>query len=157
MTVAASLAPRFAIVTIWPRSLAFIYRGLLVDYGVDEKCLSIRYGSEDAQLATLGDEDNFVERMRRGEADTLENLKAHCAAAVAEGAGAVLLGCTCMSPIAQLLAETVPVPVVDPMTVGYRYTELILSAGLNPLALDNEADAPTWAEVQSHLHSLGRE
>ncbi len=154
MTLAASLAERFAIVTIWPRALEFIYHGLLQDYGMADACVGIRYGSEDAQLATLADDDNFVERMRRGEADMLENLQAHCRAAVADGAGAILLGCTCMSPIAALLTAGAPVPVVDPMTAGYRYTELLLGAGLTPRPFPGDAPPPSRAEVAAQLREL---
>jgi allantoin racemase len=154
MYLAASLADRFAIVTIWPRSLEFIYRGLLDDYGLTEKCLSIHFGSEDAALATLTESDNFVEKMRRGEVDMLANLSAHCTAARKNGADAILLGCTCMSPIAQALADGSPVPVVDPMTAGYRYTELLLGAGLMPAPLRSVAGAPTREEVESLLRAM---
>jgi allantoin racemase len=154
MYLAASLADRFAIVTIWPRSLEFIYRGLLHDYGLTEKCVAIQFGSEDASLATLAEPDNFVERMRRGEVDMLENLAEHCVAAQRAGAGSILLGCTCMSPIAALLAEIAPLPTVDPMTVGYRYTELILGAGLMPAPLACGAAAPGRDEVAAALRAM---
>lgn len=154
MYLAASLADRFAIVTIWPRSLEFIYRDLLSDYGLADKCVSIRYGSEDAALASLAEPDNFVERMRRGEADMLENLTAHCRAAAEDGAGAILLGCTCMSPIGGVLADAVPLPVVDPMTAGYRYAELLVSAGLTPAPLATGGPAPSLPEVEALLAAL---
>ncbi len=154
MYLAASLADRFAIVTIWPRSLEFIYRDLLRDYGLAEKCMSIRFGSEDAALRTLGEPDNFVERMRRGEVDMLDNLQDHCRAAADAGAGAILLGCTCMSPIAPLLRELARVPVVDPMTAGYRYTELLLSAGLVPAPLAAGGAGPSRPQVEALLRAL---
>jgi len=154
MYLAASLAERFAIVTIWPRSLEFIYRGLLEDYGLADKCVSIQFGSEDASLATLAEPDNFVERMRRGEIDMLENLADHCVAAQRAGAGSVLLGCTCMSPIAAMLSEASPLPMVDPMTAGYRYTELLLSAGLMPAPLGSGGEVPDRSEVDTLLHAI---
>jgi allantoin racemase len=154
MYLAASLADRFAIVTIWPRSMEFIYRGLLDNYGLADRCVAIQFGSEDAALASLAAPDNFVERMRRGEIDMLENLAAHCLAARSAGAGAILLGCTCMSPIADLLAEHSPVPVVDPMTAGYRYTELIVGAGLMPAPLPAGAPAPGRDEVAAALRAI---
>lgn len=154
MYLAASLADKFAIVTIWPRALEFIYRGLLGDYGLADKCVGIQFGSEDAALATLAESDNFVEQMRRGEVDMLENLLRHCQAAQRAGAGAILLGCTCMSPIAPILAQASPLPVVDPMTAGYRYTELILAAGLMPAPWPTPETAPSQAEVESLMRAL---
>ena len=52
------------------------------------------------------------------------------------------------------MGDTATVPVVDPMTVGYRYTELLLGAGLVPAPFAAAGTAPSPAEVDQLLRSL---
>lgn len=47
--------------------------------------------------------------------DILARVRASMARAAADGAEAILLGCTCMSPIAARLAERALVPVINPL------------------------------------------
>ena len=127
MLLARALTGRFSIVTIWPPELDFIYRQLLHDYDMGDFCTGVRYASAENALDALADDDNFVEQMRRGEVSSMDNLIGHCRrAAQDDGAEVVLLGCTCMSPAAPLIAVGSPVPVIDPLTTGYRMTELAL-------------------------------
>ena len=127
MLLARALTGRFSIVTIWPPELDFIYRQLLEDYDMADFCTGVRYASAENALQALADDDNFVEQMRRGEASSMDNLIGHCRlAARDDGAEVVLLGCTCMAPAAQLIAAGSPVPVIDPLTTGYRITEVAL-------------------------------
>ena len=135
MHMAASLGDRFAIVTIWPRSLNFLYRHLLRDYGFEQRCVAIRHvGTQDEQ-ARIGDDDNYVKQMRRGENTMLDRIVAECKAAVErDGADAVLLGCTCMSPIASKVALRCDFPVVNPLTAGFKQTETMVSLRLSQSA-----------------------
>ena len=131
MLMGRAMGAPFSIVTIWPPELAFIYDGLIADYGMEDYCQGVRYAMAENALEELADDDNFVERMRRGEVDSMENLTAHCRKAVESGAKTIMLGCTCMAPIAHLLAEQSTVPVIEAMTTGYGITELALKQ-LNP-------------------------
>ena len=54
---------RFAIVTIWPPALRFIYDAILADTNAGSDCLAIYHLSEDSDLATLDQADNFVSEM----------------------------------------------------------------------------------------------
>ncbi len=47
-----------------------------------------------------------------------------------DGAEVVILGCTCMSPIHAQVQAALDVPVVNGVTAGYKFTEMILSLGL---------------------------
>lgn len=131
MLAAASLGRRFAIVTIWPRSQAYLYDALVAKHGVGQQCVSIRYVSTDAEQATLSEADNFYTQMRAGKEEMLDRILAEIKSTVRDdGADAVVLGCNCMTPVAPTLAERSEVPVVDPTTTGYKYLEMLVSLGL---------------------------
>ncbi|HZX23280.1 MAG TPA: aspartate/glutamate racemase family protein [Woeseiaceae bacterium] len=121
-------ARRFAIVTIWPPSLRFIYDAVLAATDARDDCVAIRHLSEDADLATLGQPDNFVQEMQACGMTSMAKIRAACMRALEEdGADVVVLGCTCMHPVAGLL-EADGLPVVEPMTAGYRHLESLVSA-----------------------------
>ena len=42
----------------------------------------------------------------------------------------IILGCTCMAPIADRVAAQLSVPVVEPMTAGYKFTETLVALRL---------------------------
>lgn len=125
--LAQSSGDRFSIVTIWPPSLGFIYEHVLEDAGAIAACKNIHFLSEDQDLETLGDEENFVTEMQACSVTSLAKIKAACRDALDnEGSDVIMLGCTCMQPVAKLL-EADDIPIIEPMSAGYRYTELMLS------------------------------
>lgn len=131
MHLAAGLGERFAIVTIWPERLRYLYEGLLRSYGLDHRCTGIRFVGADAELADLEAPDNFVTDMRSGKEHMLARIVGQMRKAIDEdGAHAILLGCTCMAPIADRLAAAVEVPVVNPLAAGYKTAELLASLRL---------------------------
>lgn len=116
---------RFSFVTIWPPALAFIYQAILDAAAANEDCVSIHHLSADPQLATLGRPGNFVERMQACSLTSMQQIRAACSEALErDGADVVILGCTCMQPVAALL-ERDGLPVIEPMTVGYRRLETL--------------------------------
>ena len=116
---------RFAFVTIWPPALAFIYRSILSSAGADELCTSVHHLSSDPELVTLGHPGNFVERMQACSLTSMQQIRAACSEALErDGADVVILGCTCMQPVAALLAHD-GLPVIEPMTAGYRRLEAL--------------------------------
>jgi allantoin racemase len=128
MHAAAQLGERFSIVTIWPESLRFIYSDLLRLYGMEDHCVSVRCVSQDDELETLSNDENFVTEMRRGEITQQDRIVAECMKAIEEDrADTIMLGCTCMSPIAPEIAARVPAPVLNPLTTGYKAVEAQLS------------------------------
>ena len=68
MTVAATLGRRFAIVTVWPRSMNFIYDERLATTGMTTRCVAIRNILDDGDLNKVvrGDPDDPVSVMRQG-------------------------------------------------------------------------------------------
>jgi allantoin racemase len=145
MLTAASLGRRFSIVTIWPPALHYIYENLLALYGLRDKCASILHVTSDSHLAELDKDENFVMQMRRGEKHMLTPIVEACKRAFREdGADTVMLGCTCMAPIAGTIAGEFESPVLDPLSVGYKFTEMLLSLQLtqSSLAYQRREDAP---------------
>ena len=136
MHAAAQLGERFSIVTIWPESMRFLYTNLLRLYGMEGHCVSVRCVSMDDEMKTLRDDENFVTDMRRGERTQIDRIVAACEAAIQQdGADTIMLGCTCMAPIAAEIDSRCVAPVLNPMTTGYKATEMALSLGLRPSAL----------------------
>lgn len=119
---------RFAIVTIWPPSLRFIYDAILAATDAVTDCVAIHHLSEDPDLATLDQPDNFVRDMQACGVTSMARISEACRRGLDEdGADVILLGCTCMQPTAALL-EADGLPVIEPMVAGYRHLESLLPA-----------------------------
>ncbi len=116
---AARQAGRFAIVTVWPESMCFLYDERLRALGLAERCVSIVHVSPESELAKLGSDDSVMERMHRHEPTVLEQLRDACSRAVArDGAECIVLGCTCMAPIGPALAAACAFPVLESSRLG---------------------------------------
>jgi len=117
---------RFAIVTIWPPALRFIYDAILSSTNAKSDCVAIHHLSEDPDLATLEQADNFVSEMQACGITSMARIREACLRALEkDGADVIILGCTCMQPVAALL-EADELPVIEPMVAGYRYLESML-------------------------------
>jgi allantoin racemase len=117
---------RFAIVTIWPPVLRFIYDAVLAATDAAPDCVAIHHLSEDPDLATLDQPDNFVSDMKACGMTTMARIREACRRGLEQdGADVIVLGCTCMQPTAALL-EAAGVPVIEPMVSGYRYLESLV-------------------------------
>jgi allantoin racemase len=118
---AARLAERFAIVTVWPASMRFLYDERLRALDMASRCAAIVHCSPEAELAHVGRDDGVMERMHRGEQDMLEQLIRACRKVLTDtGAQALVLGCTCMAPVGPSLAAALPVPVLESSRIGFR-------------------------------------
>ena len=134
LAVARTLGRRLAIVTIWPRSLGFIYDERLKACDAEGACADIIHVLDEAEMAPVlaGGDDDAVSRMRDGHADTVDRVVAAAERAVRDlGAEVVVLGCTCMAPIGGWVAGRLTVPVVEPLTAAYKYLELLAGLGLS--------------------------
>lgn len=117
---------RFAVVTIWPPALRFIYAAILAATDAESDCLAIHHLSADPDLATLDQADNFVSEMQACGITSMAKIREACMRGLEEdGADVIILGCTCMQPVAALL-EADELPVIEPMVAGYRYLESLL-------------------------------
>lgn len=118
---------RFAIVTIWPPALRFIYDAVLAATDAAPDCVAIHHLSTDPELATLDQPENFVRDMQACGMTTMAKIREACRRGLdVDGADVILLGCTCMQPTAALL-EADGLPVIEPMVAGYRYLERLVS------------------------------
>ena len=134
MAVAATLGRRFAIVTIWPPTLRFIYEERLASCDMRDRCVDVISVLTPDEMTPRGDADDPVKHMRAGQAAIIDRIVAAAEEAVRRGADTIVLGCTCMAPIAAQIAARLPVPVVDPMTTGYKFTESLVSLRLTQSA-----------------------
>ena len=135
---AASAAGRhsFAIVTVWPESMGFLYEERLRAVRGGSRCVAIRRISAERELERLGAPDGVMERMARGESAVLQALLRECEAAVSDdGAAAIALGCTCMAPIGPALAAACRVPV-------YESSRTAVSAAMDAAAAGVSAPSP---------------
>jgi Asp/Glu/hydantoin racemase len=130
MMVASTLGSRFAIVTIWPSSLRFIYDERITACGMSQRCASLRYVLENKDISDDSG-DAAVEKLRAGDAGLLDRvIEAARSAVRMDGVDTIVLGCTCMAPIASQVAAHLDVPVVEPMTAGYMYAESMVRLGM---------------------------
>jgi allantoin racemase len=111
---------RFAIITVWPESMRFLYDERLRALDLANWCVSIQHISPETELTKLGRDDGVMERMRRQETVVLDQLRSACRSAVErDGAECIVLGCTCMAPIGPKLASLCSVPVLESSRVGF--------------------------------------
>jgi allantoin racemase len=145
MAVASTLGRRFAIVSIWPRAMNFIYHERVAATGMGPRCVAIHNVMDDFEMAAVkrGEADDAVTVMRRGSAEIVDRVVAAADLAIArDGADTIVLGCTCMAPIGATVASRVRAPVVEAMTAGYTMTEMMVSLGLAQSAVAFPRAAP---------------
>jgi allantoin racemase len=142
LAVAATLGRRFAIVTVWPRSMNFIYDERLAATCMAPRCVGIRNILDDGDLNKVlrGDSDDPISAMRQGStsarsAAMVDRIVQAAEASTADGAEIIVLGCTCMAPVGALVASRVGAPVIEAMTAGYKMAEMLVSLGLTQSAL----------------------
>jgi allantoin racemase len=124
MLVARSLGRRFSIVTAWPESSHPMYDRLLSQTGMASYCASVVYTLTDEE-ASSEHVTEYYAAMATNEESLLDRLERSCLRAFDEdGADTVILGCTCMHPVAEELARRFDRPVLDPVMVGWRFAQL---------------------------------
>jgi allantoin racemase len=132
MSMAATLGRKFAIVTIWPTSLNFIFQERLTTCGMTERCAGVFNVLANDEMAQRGSGDDPVVAMRSAKATMIERIVSVAQNAITQhGADTIILGCTCMAPIGGLIAKRLNVPVVEPLATGYAATETQLMLGLS--------------------------
>jgi allantoin racemase len=133
MHTASMLGERFAIVTVWPQSMRHIYRDLLREYRLEEHCAAIVHAMPEEELDRVGTEHGVKERMKEDDETIVDRLGAACRTATQEhGADTVVLGCTCMAPVAKDLKRHTDADVVCPSRTGFLATETLLRLGYSP-------------------------
>lgn len=119
IAAAARALPTYSVVTVWPRSMAYLYDERLATCPGGDHCRGVHYLSDDDELDRVGRPDGVKARMIRHEGDLIERLTELCRDAVArDRSDGILLGCTCMSPVAAALGDRCSFPVLDPSRIG---------------------------------------
>jgi allantoin racemase len=118
MAAAAMGGRRFAIVTVWPPSMNFIVEGRVRAAGFNDACVGILNVGSEEDVQRPGGTAAYLSRVRYGQQAIVDRISAAIGGAAASGAEAVLLGCTCMSPIAETLSATASVPVINPLAAA---------------------------------------
>lgn len=118
---AMMLGKRFTILTMWDEWFP-LYEKTLTEYGFWDRVASLR---------SINTRPDVTELLAGKEEVIFEKLKAEAMAAIADdGADVIVLGSTTMHQSAAFLADTLPVPVVNPGLVAYKQVEVLLELGL---------------------------
>lgn len=120
----AASGTAFSIVTVWPESTNFVHDDLTRRHGAAELRRNTHNISREAVIAGPDRPDAFIARMQAGEEATFDAVMAAChAASLQDNASTIVLGCTCMSPIAARIAAKAPLPVIDPFVAALKHAE----------------------------------
>jgi len=112
------LADRFSVVTVLENTARLI-EDRLRGYGLMSRVASVRF----ADVPVLGLEDMTL---------ACERILAQAREAIdKDGADAIVLGCTGMSPVTKYLQENLEVPVVDPAVAALTLAESLVRMGLS--------------------------
>ena len=137
-------AGQFCILTVWPKSMGFLYDERLRSLEMVPRCLAIRHFSAEDELSRLAGDTSVMARMARHEHDIIDALGTACEELIARHRpDSIVLGCTCMSPIADALAKRCLVPVIDGAVSGLRL-----------LASGNHIGSPVSARTMAKRASL---
>jgi allantoin racemase len=118
--MALMFGSRFSVLTQWDPWKA-IYKKALQEYGLADKCASIRSINIPPDVENLlgGKEEEVFPRL------TEEGLRC-----VEDGAEVVCLGSTTMHQAHAHLIKNLPVPIINPGPLTYKIAEMALSLGL---------------------------
>jgi len=111
----------FCILTVWPESMRFLYDERLQRLGLSNRCSAIRHVSSQEELEKLSKESGVMSRMARHDETIIAVLRAARDQLIEQHAPtAIVLGCTCMTPIGAALAEGSAVPIIESSQVGLQ-------------------------------------
>jgi allantoin racemase len=118
--MALMLGGRFSVLTQWDPWIA-AYKKSLQEYGLAEKCVSIR------SINMLPDVENLLGGKEEVVFPKLVEEGLRC---VQDGADVICLGSTTMHQAHAHLAKNLPVPVINPGPLTYKLAEAVLGLGL---------------------------
>jgi allantoin racemase len=118
--MALMLGSKFSVLTQWDPWMNLYKKGLQ-EYGLVEKCASIR------SINTPPDVENLLGGKEEVVFPKLVEAGLRC---VDDGADVICLGSTTMHQAHAHLSENLPVPVINPGPLTYKLAEAVLSLGL---------------------------
>jgi allantoin racemase len=110
----------FGIVTVWPPSMEFLYTERLRSLACEPLCVGVRHIQGEEELQLLSSETGVMSRMARQEVEVINLLRVHCEEMIERGARSIVLGCTCMGPIAATLSPICRVPIIEGSTAALQ-------------------------------------
>lgn len=131
---------RFGIVTVWPESMNFILVERLAASGTCVACVGIVNVGNESDTERLAGPDGYLAQVREGRASVIAKVLAGVAELSDSGAQAVLLGCTCMSGMADAIAANCAVPIINPLAAGVRAASMAQPLAAAPPAREGRAD-----------------
>ena len=119
---ACMLGHKFSIITMWDEWF-HLYTKILSEYKLEARCASIR------SIKTRPDLEDLLE----GKEEVIfKKLEQESLAAIEEdGASVIVLGSTTMHQSHAYLEEVLPVPVINPGLLCYKFCEVFLELGLS--------------------------
>jgi allantoin racemase len=119
----------YALVTVWAPSSRPLFDRVLARTDGGERCVGVRHVFDEDGIASLGGSEAVAGGIRSKHDAVVDEIIRTCRSAVEDGAGAIVLGCTCMSPVAPMLADELGVAVLDPLSAGLLETIAALAVG----------------------------
>lgn len=154
VSAAATLGDRFSLVSIWNPACAEIVQARFLEYGVADRCASMRFCTTDDNQ--LEDPIFNYDQLATCDLRYVDLVSREVQAVVTDDApDAVILGCTCMSPAALHLEQRTAVPVIDASQVA---VDLAASLGSRhgPMRVQEGAAARFWpAPLSQSIRELG--
>ena len=119
---ALCLGHKFSILTMWDEWFA-LYTKILKEYGLEQRCVSLRSIQTRPDLAELlaGKEEVVFKKLEVQARQAIE----------VDGADVIVLGSTTMHQSADYLQSVLPVPVINPGQVAYKMCEMMLELGVS--------------------------
>ncbi len=137
---AAAQGRRFGIVTVWPESMNFILAERLAAGGCAHACAGVVNVGEDSDTEVLAGPEGYLTQIREGREGVVHKVLAGVAELAARGAEAVMLGCTCMSGMADGVADAVDIPIINPLAAGVRAAITAPPLSVTPHLRDGRAE-----------------
>ncbi|RHW38308.1 hydrogenase expression protein HupH [Lysinibacillus yapensis] len=118
---ACMIGQKFSIITMWDEWF-HLYKKTLTEYGLQHKLASMRSINTRPDLSELlnGKEEIIFEKLEQAALKAIHE----------DGADVIVLGSTTMHQSFNYLKERLPVPVINPGLMMYKYCEIFLELGL---------------------------
>ncbi|MFZ5663879.1 MAG: aspartate/glutamate racemase family protein [Pseudomonadota bacterium] len=118
---AMMLGKKFTVLTMWPEWFP-LYQKTLTEYGFWDRVASLR---------SIDTRPDVTELLAGKEEVIFDKLKAEATRAMEEdGADVIVLGSTTMHQSAAFLAANLPIPVINPGQVAWKFLEGLIECGL---------------------------
>ena len=119
---ACMLGHKFSVITMWDEWF-HLYKKILTEYQLETRCASLRSIKTRPDLEELlaGKEDVIFQKLEDASRQAIEE----------DGADVIVLGSTTMHQSHAHLEGVLPVPVINPGQICYKFCEVFLELGLS--------------------------